>query len=358
MFLGFSGNRFIRVLRDADDAGGSAVIPQQPAHVSNDEWEGLSPSEREALTETDEGEGAHQILGTDEEAALDDDADFSDEELAAIAGEAAEEKDPADITKEETDVLAALAAVDGTPAVEAATTAATAGVTLPSDEDLLSFRPVVSNADLPFSSEIPDEIQVKFDELEDKFEAGDLSAKELRTEQNKLNIEVLQHQTVARDNAREDLVWKREQAAFLSARPAEYKQFEQDGKTLTGRSEMLFGALSSQVSRILKDPASANKSGMQILVAADKAVRAAFSLPAPGKAVTQPPPAAAPAKPAVKPPAAQRTAPTLKDTPIAEGEQIGNPYSAILRLSGEKYERAIERMTPAQREQFEAFVSR
>jgi hypothetical protein len=121
---------------------------------------------------------------------------------------------------------------------------------------------------------------------------------------------------------------------------------------------MLFGALSSQVSRILKDPASANKSGMQILVAADKAVRAAFSLPAPGKAVTQPPPAAAPAKPAVKPPAAQRTAPTLKDTPIAEGEQIGNPYSAILRLSGEKYERAIERMTPAQREQFEAFVSR
>lgn len=359
----------LRIYRDTAEPGGAGTAPAaaatpaaatpatRPEHVSEDEWEGLSPAEREALTETDEGEGAHQILGEEFD---DEDTELDPDVLAAIAGDG--EPAAAAAGTEEPAPDAAAAADTPAPATDDQPPADTAP-DLPTDEDLLSFRAVVQDSELPFSDDVPPAIQAKFDGLEARFEAGEVEAKAYRDETNRLNREVMQHQIVQRDSAREDLIWKREQSAFINARPGEYKEFEADGKTLTTRSDMLFGALSSQVSRMLKDPASQNMTGMQILVKADREVRKAFNLPQPGKraaAPAAPAPAAAPATPTPeqKPPTAARSVPNLSQVPVAEGEEVNNPFSAILRLSGDKFEQAIERMTPAQREKLEEFMSK
>jgi hypothetical protein len=311
-------------------------IPK-PDDISFEEWEGLTDDEREALNITQE--------------------QLTDEEEAA-AGEIKEED------------LDAVLSEDGEPAVEAPegeVAPETVAVDV-SDEDLLAFKPVVSDTELTFTEEVPAEIQTKLDALDAKLDEADKFFENqenaegepfTRTDLNKVNREVMkeretvnreimQYQIKARDSQRESVAWNKEQQAFFSAR-TEYKEAV-EGKT-TVKAEAMYAALSSQVKRLNADPANAAKSGMQILLAADKAVRQAFNIPLPGKKAE-----ATPAKPEVKKvPAAPRGAvKTLAHTPAAADNEV-QPYAALMKLEGEDFIEAVEKMTPAQRDAFDHY---
>jgi len=60
-----------------------------------------------------------------------------------------------------------------------------------------------------------------------------------------------------------------------------------------------------------------------------------------------------------KPPAPLPDHVTLGDIPAAGAEDVGDdPYSALDKLSGEAYEAALERLTPQQKDAYEAGASR
>ena len=80
------------ILRAPDGGGGGGTF-ERPEHITEAEWDDLSADEREGLTSTDEGEGAHLILGTGEDADDgDDEDDLTAEELAAILADKPAEK--------------------------------------------------------------------------------------------------------------------------------------------------------------------------------------------------------------------------------------------------------------------------
>lgn len=332
--------------------------PERPTHVAEDEWEGLSDSEREALTETDEGEGAHQIIG-DEEGTIyppyGDEEELDEAALATIAG-----GEPPKVETPKAETPPTETPTPETPSAETPS----APTVEPSYEDILGFRPVVTDSEVPLPATVPAELQGKLDALDTKaddldaqFEAGDITRADLRKEEREIqrerdaiNRDILQYQITERDVAREDLLWKKEQAQFVNTYASDYKQVAEDGKTLSDRSIALFSVLQGQVNRLIKDPAWQDKPGMAILVEADKRVLKALGMAERGKGRPATPAAATPAA-ETKPSATERnTPPNLAEVPIAEQEQVGNQYSALTRLSGEKFEKALERMTPEQRE--------
>jgi hypothetical protein len=368
------------ILRSPDEAGGGPV--ERPDHIPEDQWEGLTEAEREGIVSTDEGEGANQIIGTGEEfeGEQTNDGDLSDEELASVL---ADEK-PAGETATETQEVKTQEQI----AAEAAGTTETSEEVIVADEVLVGYRPEVSNSELAFPKEVPPEIQTKLDDLgarRDKadeffdnqedaagkpFTRKDYNAalREIERERETVKDELTEFKITTRDAQRDTLVWKKECDAFFSAR-REYGDTEKgtDGQPIlnaagkpvtTVKAESMTAALNAQVKRIGSLPGAAAKSGMQILVEADKAVREAFGLPAIGKATAKP----VSAKPEEKPSAADRkdlesvATKVLSGTPIAEGENTDSMAKALSRLSGERLEQALEKLTPAQRAALESQV--
>ena len=359
------------ILRDkaSDDAGGGGGPVERPDHIAEHEWEGLTEAERQGVIETDEGEGAHQIIGTGEEAEGNT-TELSDEDLAAVL---AGDETPPEKTAEE--LAAEAVANEGkTPEQIAAETAETQTVLEVTDEDLIAFRPQVSDTELFFAEEVPEEIQAKLDAADAKldkadkwFEDGEDDDKnpfgraeynklnrEVSRERESINREIMQHQIAARDAQRDGVVWKKECNAFFAARKEYGESVEVDGKKVpTPKGKALYAALNTQIQLLNADPKNATKSGMQILVEADKAIWTMFNMPARGKAV------AAAAKPGEKPAAVDRKAladlskKTLSGVPVAQGENTDSVLTALTRLSGEAYERALERLTPEQRQALE-----
>ena len=368
------------ILRDNGEGGGGGTF-ERPEHITEAEWDDLSADEREGLTSTDEGEGAHLILGTGEDADLDDDEDeLTAEELSAIledkpaegktADELAAEAAAAGKTPEE---IAAEAATAKTPEELAAEAAALQVAPEVTDADLIAYRPTVSDSELAFAKETPPEIKAKLDaikqEIKDaraKFGEGDLTREALddiidaaADKRDAVNQELTEAKITARDSQREALVWKKECNAFFTARK-EYGEADTaaDGtKTQTERAAMLHAALNAQIQRLNSLPGSDTKSGMQILVEADKAVRKLFNLP-----VGKPAVAAAAVPDKEKPAAVNRPAlkevseKTLSGVPVAEGEHVDSMAKAVTRLNGPKFEATLENMTDAQRRALEDSV--
>ena len=332
------------LLMGIEGDGGAAPV-ERPDNISADEWEGLSNEEREGLLMTGEGEDGHVAEGEGEGEEL------TDEELAAIAegGEKpeGEEESEGEVTDGEEEPIAGETTGEEISGEEQAV----------SDSDLLAFRPVVTaaeiNAKIP-KVDVPDDIQTKIDALDDKFENGfeedgeqkTLSLREYNKQRDALTREaqdaIFDAKTTAREEARETLVWEKEQAAFMQAHP-EYVE-----KSLRGSA--VFGALGEAINAINADPKSVNKTGIQILIEADKQVRDAGLLPAKGTA--KPAEKKVEAKPVVKKPdEALPKHKTLADVPASAQENVsGDPFSALDNLTGEALERAIDRLTPAQRE--------
>jgi len=345
------------ILRDnAEGGGGGGATIERPEHITEEEWSDLSQAERESQVETDEGEGAHSFLDGEEGEEGEED-DLPEDVLKAIAGQ----EEPGEKTAEELAAEAAAASDDtaGDVGTAAGTEEETPEVT---DEDLLAWRAQVSDAEVPIPKVITPELQAKLDELDAKlteadewFEKGekpdetpftkaDLRAleRQINKDRQDINDDILQHRLTLRETAKVDVVWQKEQAAFRAARPDLFK------------SAALEGAVVAVTNGLLKDPKNNAKSGMQIMIEAERIVRKDLGLPAKGKPAAK----ETQAEPEKKPAAAKRTAPNLSKVPVADQEATNNPFSAILRLSGEKYEKAIESMSATKRAEFEAWANR
>jgi hypothetical protein len=344
------------VLRAPEDAGGSAA-PDKPAEapieagtadqresesssssdgrptdMTKQEWDNLTPGEQAGMRISDE-----EI----ERAESDEDDELDPDDLEAIANEG--ETKPAD---------------DGKKPAEGETKPVET-VVLTSEEDLLSFRPTVSDTELTFDNEVPAEIQTeldaldtKIDDLEAKFDDGDLTrtelnkaVREVNKEREAVNRKVMQHQIQARDAKREEVVWLKEQSHFFTAHP-EYSERESDGKTVTVKADAMYGAFNKAVERLNAKPENATKSGMQILVEANRLVRQAFGMTAEA------------AKPAgEKKPLAPRAkldpkAVNLSQIPAA-GDHDADPFSYIDRMT-DPYakEQALANLTGPQLESY------
>jgi hypothetical protein len=220
-----------------------------------------------------------------------------------------------------------------------------------SDETLLSFRPTIDETTLPIPGEefITDEIQVQLDELEKKYTDEELPLKDYMSQRDVLNRRISSENNAAyqltREQARADLTWKAEQTAFFRARP-EY-EYAKDGSL---KGKLLYGALNQAVKDIDLNPEYTGLSGVALLVRADKMVKEAFGLnklPEIKKEEKK-----EDKKAELKPPVQVPDLKTLADIPAAQMPETDSPWNALDKLSGDAFESALERLTPAQRDRY------
>jgi hypothetical protein len=224
-----------------------------------------------------------------------------------------------------------------------------------SDEDLLSHRIVIDESLLPGPGEefISEEIQTKLNAIEKQYDDGELALKDYMKQRDIFNRQISIENTAfyqgERDRVRAELIWRHEQIAFFGARP-EY-DYKPDGSP---KGKALYGALNQVIKDLDADPKNAGLSGIALLVKADKIVREIFGLsdkkeePKKGnseeKEVT--------ATIYKKPPAAIPDEKRLGDFPAADINSVDGAWAALDKLSGDAFERALEKMTPDQRDRY------
>ena len=312
------------------------VIPdlekeKPPEGYTEEEWSDLSDEEKEGILSKDE----------DEEPEKKED-ELSEEQLKAIAKEG-EEEEP-----KKPDEEGAPKEKEGEEKEEEEE------AKRPSDEELLSFRPRIDRTQLPQPSEeiVPDELQGKLDDLQKKFDDGEIQMAAFIVERDKINRQIVRHNSNLYESAKEattiELTWKSEQQAFFKARP-EY-EFAKEGSP---KGKALYGALNQVVKDLDADPENAGLSGMAILVKADKIVKKAFGITEKEKPKETPKdkPKEKDKKPPAKLPDENKS---LSDVPEAQRNSTDGPWAALDKLSGEAYERALEKLTPEQRNRYES----
>ena len=352
MFIGQIGR--VHILRDTTEAGGAGGAGQVeagaasttettstreettstgagsiPEGFTKQEWDNLTPGEQAGFAITNE-----QI--NDEEDGFPDPDDLDG--ILEEGGEAAakpEAAKPADTTGAE----------QAKPADAATETTTTDAAPLVSDEDLLATRINVPAPELVKG--IPEDWKAKFAEIDAQFKEGDLDDDARDAAKEELRQDLSDWKIQQRETARENALWIAEQRTFLDARPGEYKEFLEDGKTFTDRSEMLFGALSSQVAKLLRDPANKNKTGMQILIQADKIVCKTFNITRGAKPAAAAAKLAEPAKPAAPQAKLSKDAVNLSTIPAA-GTHDTDPFAWLDNLQGIAKEEALAALTPQQ----------
>ena len=320
--------RFMQVYRSPDDAGGSAASTGIEVDVGSASGipDGFSQNEWNQLTL---GEQAGFLISA--ETVEEEEGEIKEDDLDAVIGE-----EGGDEGEDEGEDV---------PADQAAGQAAVVSPVVPtgSYEDFLSTQVVVPTSTIPLIKGIPEQFKPLYADVESKFSEGDLDSRGYREAIREIDQDVTDFKLTARDTAREQAVWNKEQEAFYATVGEEYRQVEADNKTLTAKSDMLFGALSSQYARLLKDPVNTGKSQKAVLVMADKAVREAFSMPLPGKAAAVP----AALKPPVPAAKLAKGVVNLATVPPA-GEHDADPFAHIDRMRGVAKEEALAAMTPQQ----------
>jgi hypothetical protein len=331
-----------------------------PAGITEEEWEGLSPAEREGVRESiedPEGDGAEgSDEGIDDETlkGIAEDGEGSpDDKKGGKTSPAKEgEKPPETPPGKPAEAPAATPPADGgqPPAASAqppAGAAAAPPVSTTSDEDLLRFRPDVPDSALPAVDKVSPEIQAKLDDLDTKYENAELDLREYNKQRDTLNRQVITENLQAREAARAEKAKELTQVAFLQARP-EYIAKDASGKD-TPEAEEMFDLLNIKYNRLRKDPKYAHAPEMEVLVAADRAVKASYGIK-PGASTGKPatPAASGEKKPPAEPPGHK----TLTDVPAAAGNGVETGFEVIDRLQGEAYESALERMTEEQRNRY------
>jgi hypothetical protein len=297
-----------------------------------------------------------------------EETELTADELAKIAaaGETEEQKaarlkaeqEAADAKALEDEAAAAGKTVEQLKAEKAAASAAPAAApVIPeagviTDDDLLDFVPVVTAAEIVFEFKTPADVQAKLDELEAKFDAGDIERAEYNKQRDEIRDGLSDKRQAAREAAREEVVWKKEQIFFLNARPEYMGEKQADGKYVHNlKSRSMLGALREAVSTLSAEPKNANMSGMELMVAADKAVKETFGMTKPAAAAA---PAAAPASaPERKPPATRPDNVTLgAEIPAAAPNLTDGGFAELDKLSGEAYENALAKMPEAMRNRY------
>ena len=303
----------------------------------------LSDTEREALTATYvDDEGLAEIAGDDDDGEddadedggeEDGDADDSESEESGTEGEQAGDGPGEEQEAEQEEVVDEVALdLDSIPPVH--------------------FVPKLSGDVLPQFQQQIDALegskQAERDALEDKFEAGDLTAQEYRAQtraiDNDLRAQVRKLEAASQNAEINGQLWAAEQAAFFKA-----------NKTYTREANpVLWGTLNQEVMRVANDPATAGLSGIQVLCLAKANVEKAFSAMFPGASKEKAPAEKAGKKPVTPKPKAQRpTHQTLRDVPAADTADVGTDRFAHLdKLTGLKLEAAIAAMTEADKQAY------
>jgi len=119
--------------------------------------------------------------------------------------------------------------------------------------------------------------------------------------------------------------------------------------TITEKSKMLWSAFSTKVNSLLADPANEGKSGMQLLIEADRSVRKAFGMAPRGqKAAAVPAKGKQPVTPKVPAAKVPDSMVNLSEVPAA-GEHESDPFAHIDRIKDPVLkEQALAAMTPQQ----------
>jgi len=276
---------------------------------------------------------------TDEErAALEDDEGGSSEATDDLETQAGDDAKDADEQREE-EAAAAADADDAKQAAEAAATEAK------SDEAEQAAKPPSQQQAPILVAQAPEdaeakltEISTKKDELIERFDNGDITAREYQKELDALNK---QERTIEADMREAQLAQKMETQrlqnewnatcnAFIEANPV-YKD-----------NQRLYRALDAEVRELATKPETANWSGQKFLEEAHKALAKDFNLPASGKATPQTPTAPRRDLP-----------PNLAKVPSAEVQDTsGGKYAVLDRMATSdplSYEEALARMSEAER---------
>jgi len=303
-------------------AEGNKEVTAPPEGILQEEWDSYSDTEKQGiLDDSNEGEG-----------------DLDDDALLAIAGDdltpeqqALKDKEAADavVVKKEEPVVDPVVPADPVVPVVVPVTP-TDDVT---DDDLLKFRPVINEAELPGLNVVPDPIKIQLGELDEQYEAGDIKLREYNEKRDEINRQIVIDNMAARDMAKLNATWEAEQSYFLKARPMYLE------KGMKGTA--LYGALCEAVKSLSGEAEYANASGIQLMVAADKAVKEAFGITTKEAVVVDRKPAAV--VPDLK---------TLASVPAATGMETGGPFEAIDKLTGQAYEDALEKMTDEMRARY------
>ena len=337
-----------------------------PTGYSEDEWEGLSPTEKEGIRESisdPEGDEHEESLSeaelkviadgekTEEQKAADAKAAFEaeakkkvDEEAAAAkkkaeADQAAKTAEQLAADKEaEAKRIADEALAKSKPAVEEGPAV--------SDEDLLKFKATVTESELSAVDKISADVQKKLDELDVKYDAGDIDLKAYNKDRDALNRQVVQENIRAQNETRTEIAWQKEQGHFLRSRAEYLGEKQADGKFKANiRSNALFGALGEAVKSL--EAERPGLAGMELLIEADRVVKETFGL-SKSKGATK----ASSQPEGEKPPARIPDTKTLSDIPAAAANMVGGPWDALDKLHGAAYESALEKLTEEQKQRY------
>jgi hypothetical protein len=332
----------------------------EAAGYSADEIEDLSQAEIDAiLSKPEPGDG------DDDEEEGGGKGDLSPEELAKIAAEKGEtdEEKAAREAKEKAEADKGKTPEQLAEEKRAADDAAKGEVL--DDDALMDVEVRVSNSELPALEKILEEaapaIKAKLAELDTalttldaKYDEGDMKLPDYNRERDKINRQIMRAEDEARDAAKDGIVWAREQQIFFRNKPEYLKAKDASGKFTEPdedqeRKDAMFSTLGATVQKLQADAKYQHLSGIALLLEADKRVRKVFGVKPKDKKAAAP---AADDK-ASKPPAPKPGHKTLADVPAAAANSTGDPFAEVDKLTGEAFEAAIERMTPAQKAEYE-----
>ena len=171
-------------------------------------------------------------------------------------------------------------------------------------------------------------------ELADKYDAGDMTLAEYTSEANKLHAQnVLAEQSKQLQEHFAKQEWANTTAAFFSSNP----QFDQE------KNPVMYDLFSARYNRLIAE--EKNLTGIDALVkAGEQTLKDVAALTGTEKASKQPM--------KVKPKKAEPTQ-SLADVPSAkEGETSSNKFSDLDALTGEAFEEALQKLTPAQQREY------
>lgn len=339
-----------------------------PEGYTEEEWTGLSESEREGIMDSINDPDDENVPENEHE-----EGEFTEDDLKKIVDEVEgkppedeggtkkDEEKPDDETQKKPDDVTPPPDEGGTPPDEGAKPPEEKPAeTKPeqheiTDEDLLSYRPNVMAEELKLEEVIPDDLQTKLNELQEKYDDGGMTIHEYNAQRDSINRQIYKHNATLEAEARNNLTWQKEQLYFLKARP-EYLAKDKTVASEKIRANALFGALSEMVRSLSSDEANGNLSGIQLLLKADAEVKKAFGI------VAKPPEKKVDGKPVEKktddkttdgkkPPAPLPDNKTLSQIPSA-AKNDDDAFALLDKLTGEKYEEALEKLPEAVREAY------
>lgn len=285
---------------------------------------------------------------------------FTDEELAHLTDEEREGlldpnfvDDPVEDSAEDTGAAAADApeqppatAADDAAAADPAPAPATSPAADPAaqapaaaDDTPPAPRPAPAMPAYTAPADLDDQmkaVRTQQSELADKFDAGELSAREYEDQRRTLEDKYLDlrdarnRATLSWDAQRN--TWENQTVGDFLAQHAEYKP-----------GSLLHRMLDQEVRVLQTTDYQGDVFNPEILAKAHERIRAELGGAAP-----------APSNPLPKPNGQREIPPTIGGLPPAGEEHLddGGQWAAISRLSGEEYEQALARLTPDQREAY------